>query len=114
MTVTDRHPMAGSIDFTAIGGVMKEKDIEQKIVRAVKSRGGICPKWTGWAGCPDRIVLFPIARIGFIEVKAPGQKPRPLQVSRHRILRGLGFKVYVIDGAEQIESVLDEIGGSDG
>ncbi len=93
---------------------MREKTIEQKLIKAVKMRDGICPKWVGWNGCPDRIVLLPKARIAFIELKAPGEKPRPLQESRHRILRGLGFKVYVIDGIEQIESVLDEIGGGDG
>lgn len=93
---------------------MREKEIEGRIVKAVKERGGICPKWTGWTGCPDRIVLFPPAKIGFIEVKAPGEKPRPLQESRHRMLRRLGFKVYVIDGIEQIEPALDEIGGRNG
>lgn len=93
---------------------MREKTIEQHLVKDVKSRGGICPKWTGWNGCPDRIVLFPLARIGFVELKAPGEKPRPLQESRHHILRRLGFKVYVIDRIEQIDPVLDEIGGEDG
>lgn len=93
---------------------MREKEIESRIVKAVKARGGICPKWTGWTGCPDRIVLFPLARIGFIEVKAPGEKPRPLQESRHRILRGLGFKVFVVDGIDDIEPVLDKIGGKNG
>ena len=93
---------------------MREKTIEQKLIVAVHNRGGVCPKWTGWNGCPDRIVLLPGERIGFIEVKAPGEKPRPLQESRHTAIRGLGFKVYVIDGMEQIEGVLDEIGGSDG
>lgn len=95
---------------------MREKDIEQKIVAAVKRRGGICPKWTspGFDGVPDRIVLFPMARIGFIEVKAPGKKPRPLQKARHNQLRHFGFKVYVIDSEDQIDAALDEIGGKDG
>ena len=30
-------------------------------------------------------------------------------MARHRLLRRLGFKVYVIDGIEQIDSVLEEI-----
>ena len=90
---------------------MKEKTIEQKIIRAVKSRDGECYKWTGHAGVPDRIAMLPGGKIGFIEVKAPGERPRPLQLSRHRRIRSLGFKVYVIDRIDQIESVLDEIGG---
>lgn len=92
---------------------MREKDIEQKIVAAVKKRGGICPKWVspGFDGVPDRIAIFPMARIGFIEVKAPGKKPRPLQKARIKLLRHFGFKVYVIDSVEQIDAALDEIGG---
>ena len=59
----------------------KEKIIEQKLVREVKERGGICPKLTspGFDGMPDRIVLLPRGRMAFVEVKAPGEKPRPLQ-----------------------------------
>ena len=95
---------------------MREKYIEQQLVKAVKARGGICPKWIspGFDGMPDRIVLLPGGHIGFAELKAPGQRPRPLQLSRHRLLKSLGFKVYVIDGKAQIPKVLDEIGGTDG
>ena len=90
---------------------MREKTVEQKLVAAVKKMGGICPKWVspGFDGMPDRIVLLPGAKIGFVEVKAPGEKPRPLQLSRHRLLRRLGFSVYVLDGAEQIGGIIDDI-----
>jgi hypothetical protein len=47
--------------------------------------------------------------MGFVEVKAPGEKPRPLQLSRHGLLRRLGFKVYVLDDIEQIGGIIDEI-----
>lgn len=92
---------------------MREKTIEQKLAKAVKAAGGIAPKLIcpGFDGMPDRMVLMPGGRIGFVEVKAPGEKPRPLQLSRHRLLRRLGFKVYVLDGVEQIEIILREIGG---
>ena len=91
---------------------MREKYIEQKLVQIVKSMGGIAPKFTspGFDGMPDRLILLPNGKIAFAELKAPGKKPRPLQEARHNLLRRLGFKVYVIDGAEQIGSVLDEIG----
>ena len=90
---------------------MREKTIEPKLVRMVIHRGGICPKFVspGYDGMPDRIVLFPGGRMAFVEVKAPGEKPRPLQLSRHRLLRRLGFRVYVLDAAEQIGGILDEI-----
>ena len=90
---------------------MNEKMIEQKLVKAVKGSGGICPKWVspGYDGMPDRIILLPGGKIAFAEVKAPGKKPRPLQASRHRLLMRLGFKVYVIDSAEQIGGIIDEV-----
>lgn len=95
---------------------MREKVIEQKLVKAVKAAGGIAPKLVspGFDGMPDRMVLMPGGRTGFVEVKAPGEKPRPLQTSRHRLLRRLGFRVYVLDNAEQIETILREIGGEAG
>lgn len=84
---------------------MREKKIEQKLVTAVKKHGGICPKFVspGFDGMPDRLLLLPHGRFAFVEVKAPNQKPRPLQLSRHRLLRRLGFQVYVLDALEDID-----------
>lgn len=90
---------------------MRERDIERRLVRAIQNLGGLCPKWVspGWDGVPDRIVLLPEGHIAFVELKAPGEKPRPLQVRRKRQLESLGFKVYVIDSKEQIGGMLDEV-----
>lgn len=90
---------------------MREKQIEQKLVAQVRTRGGICAKWVcpGIDGMPDRLVFLPDGKFGMVEVKAPMKKPRPLQVSRHRMLRALGFKVYVVDSIAQIGGVLDAI-----
>ena len=90
---------------------MREKTIERKLADAVKKYGGLAPKFTspGFDGMPDRIVLLPGGHMAFVEVKAPGKKPRPLQEARHRILRALGFAVYVIDDENHIGGVLDEI-----
>ena len=90
---------------------MTEKQIEQKLVKAVKAKGGLAPKFVspGFDGVPDRIVLLPRGRIAFIELKAKGRKMRPLQVRRKRQLKSLGFSVYCIDNPEQIGGILDEI-----
>lgn len=88
-----------------------EKQIEQSLVKAVKNMGGISPKFVspGFDGMPDRIVLLPHGMMAFVEVKAPGKNPRPLQVSRHEMLTALGFKVYVLDSTEQIGVILNDI-----
>jgi hypothetical protein len=90
---------------------MREKTIEQKLVREVKAMGGLCPKFTspGLDGMPDRIVLLPMGKIAFVEVKRHGMKPRPLQESRYGLLRRLGFKVYVLDDVTQVGGILNEI-----
>ena len=88
-----------------------ERTIEKELVTKAKAMGGIAQKFTspGFDGMPDRLVLLPGGKMAFAELKAPGKKPRPLQLARHRLLRRLGFKVYVIDNMEQIAPVLDEI-----
>lgn len=91
--------------------MISEKDIEHKLVVMTKRRGGIALKFVSpsFNGMPDRLVLMKKGRCGFVEVKAPGCKPRPLQVSRHEMLRRLGFKVYVLDDVNQIGGILDDI-----
>lgn len=90
---------------------MRENVIERQLAMAVKKMGGMAVKFVspGLDGVPDRIVLLPDRKIAFVELKAPGKKPRPLQEKRRRQLEALGFPVYVIDGVEQIGGVLDEI-----
>jgi hypothetical protein len=92
---------------------VNEKFIEQKLATAVKSKGGIALKFVSpsYAGMPDRLILMPGGMMAFAELKAPGMKPRPLQKARHEMLRRLGFRVYVIDGIEQIGGILDDIIG---
>ena len=90
---------------------MREKDIEAKLRDAVKTQGGVCWKFTspGTAGVPDRIVLMPNGKMAFVEVKAPGKKPRPLQKVRHETLKHLGYRVFILDNPSQIGGIIDEI-----
>ena len=90
---------------------MREKTLEALLARTVKSMGGLAPKFVspGFDGMPDRIVLLPHGRLAFVEVKAHGKKPRPLQVRRKSQLESLGFSVYCLDDATQIGGMLDEI-----
>jgi hypothetical protein len=92
---------------------MREKITERKLVEEVKAMGGIAPKFVspGFDGMPDRLVLLPDGKCGFVEVKRHGEKPRPLQEARHGMLRRLGFKVYVLDESEQILRILKDMGG---
>ena len=90
---------------------MREKVIENQLNQAVRRSGGLALKFVspGFNGVPDRLLLFTGGRAAFCEVKAPGQKPRPLQVHRMEQLRRLGFKAFVIDDVNQIGGMIDEI-----
>lgn len=94
---------------------MKEKAIEQKLVNKIKELKGLCLKLSclGFAGMPDRLILLPKGKIGFVEVKRKGEKPRPLQISRHKLLKTLGFKVFILDDEKQIDEIIEEIIGGD-
>lgn len=90
---------------------MRERIVERALVTEVKKRHGLAMKLVspGLDGVPDRLILFENGRIGFVELKAPGQKIRPLQEKRKRQLEGLGFLVFCVDGIDQIEEVLHAI-----
>jgi hypothetical protein len=90
---------------------MREREIERRLGRQVKDLGGVSVKLAcpGMDGMPDRLVLMPGGKMAFVELKAPGMKPRALQEARHRMLRGLGFRVYVLDDPEMTGEAVDEI-----
>jgi hypothetical protein len=90
---------------------MLEKEIELQLVMAVKKMGGRAVKFTspGFDGMPDRLVLLPGGKCGFVEVKAPGKRLRALQRVRHEMLKALGFKAYVLDAKEKIEEIINDI-----
>lgn len=78
---------------------MRELTIEAYLRDEVRKIGGRAYKFVspGNTGVPDRLVCFPGARTVFVEMKAPGKKPTPLQERQHEVLKGLGFPVWVID-----------------
>jgi len=90
---------------------LREQEIERRLCAEAKKMGGMAVKFVspGLDGVPDRIILLPGRKMAFVELKAPGKKPRSLQEKRKRQLEALGFPVYVIDGVGQIGGVLDEI-----
>ena len=90
---------------------MRERDLERYTTMFIKSHGGLALKFIspGYAGVPDRLVLMPGGKMCFMELKAPGRKPRPLQVRRIKELRALGFKVFVVDGKEEIGGIINAL-----
>ncbi|WP_330948880.1 VRR-NUC domain-containing protein [Virgibacillus sp. MG-45] len=88
---------------------MREKDIEEYLRKEVKKAGGKAYKFEspGNDGVPDRIVIFPGNNIFFVELKAPGEKPRPLQVKQMRDLTNFGCSVSVLDSKKRVDQFVD-------
>lgn len=77
---------------------MLERVIEENFVADAKRLGALALKLVvlSWRGWPDRIVLAPGGRVFFVEFKRPGETPRANQRFVHKLLRRLGFTVYVV------------------
>ena len=84
-----------------------EKNTEQKSRRLVERCGGWLVKLTWINGIPDRMVLAPPGIIFFVEFKRPGETGKPLQLSRIRRLKRMGFQGYVIDNYAEFEKVFN-------
>lgn len=90
---------------------MSERELEKRFVQKVREAGGYAYKFVspGTSGVPDRLVVLPEGKTGFVEVKAPGKKPRAEQEYQIRRLKALGCYVAVLDDPEKIGQVIQEI-----
>lgn len=90
---------------------MRERNIETYLRDQIKTVGGIAYKFTspGNAGVPDRLVLLPGGRVIFVELKAPGKQPTPLQLRQQRRIQALGFQVLVIDSKPGVDEFISTI-----
>ncbi|HCW80237.1 MAG TPA: VRR-NUC domain-containing protein [Ruminococcaceae bacterium] len=94
---------------------MQEKSVEQHLTRRVNELGGRAYKFVspGNSGVPDRLVCLPGGKACFVELKAPGKKPRPLQVAAQEQLRRLGFAVKTIDCKERVDEFCKKLKSGD-
>lgn len=92
---------------------MTEADLERKIVKYVKEKGGLALKWVSpsMAGVPDRIIIMPGGVIIFAEIKRPGLKdglgPRQRYVAD--LLGGLGCIVWRVSDFERFKVDLQTV-----
>lgn len=90
---------------------ISEKALERKLVTKMKEKGCLAVKMNDVnnSGLPDRLVLLPTGKALFVEMKSQGARPTPLQNSRIRELRRMGFTVYVIDSEELLSEFMQYI-----
>ena len=87
---------------------MLETDMEQSWQRLAQSLSCLSLKLNakGMRDFPDQTVLCPGGHCFFIEFKLPGEEPRKGQKWYHRLLRNLGFTVYVVDNLVEARQIL--------
>lgn len=96
---------------------MREAAVEKYLAKVVLGLGGLTAKHVspGRAGDPDRLVVIPRLSCptcgsrcvaGLVELKAPGERPRPLQTARLREWEAVGFRAAWADTPQRVDEVL--------
>ena len=90
---------------------MLESTVERYFVQRVRDCGGLAEKFTspGRRHVPDRLVTLPNVPLHLVELKRPGEKPRPGQVRDHARRAALGHRVYVIDSLGAVNKYISNI-----
>ena len=87
---------------------MLERDIEKYLVRRVVWLKGKAYKFSSPSNrsVPDRLCCLPYGIIKFVECKATGKKPTPLQGKVIQYLRSLGHEVFIVDSKEKVDILM--------
>ncbi len=92
-----------------------EKEVEKYLVQYAHKNNILTYKLVspGNSGVPDRIFVNRDGTVRFVEVKAPGKKPRPLQQSVFAKLANHGQPVIIIDTKGDAQLFIDQFRGDD-
>lgn len=90
---------------------MTEKEIEKSLCENANALGGLAIKLNSYHrnGVPDRMVLWPGARIDFIELKGKEGQRTKLQKYWEKILRSLGFEYFCIHSEQELNSYYSHV-----
>lgn len=106
--------------------IIRERDVESYLSKRAKAMGAEIRKvnWVGRSGAPDRLLMVkarpltqkldcawcnPVGRSVWVEVKAPGERPKAHQVREHIRMRAMGQEVRVIDSFQAVEAMISEL-----
>ncbi len=90
---------------------MKESTIEARLVKLVRSRGGLCYKFVspGNPGVPDRIVITPDGRTIYVELKTEVGRLAAIQKFQHDEMRKRGAEVRTLKGMDEVRAFVEEV-----
>ena len=89
---------------------MLEKDIEKKVCDYAKQVGFLVYKFSSpnHVGVPDRMFVGQYQHVFWIEFKAKGKQPTPVQEREARKLIDCGFEVFLVDDVEYGKEIVRE------
>lgn len=90
---------------------MLEKEIESRMARIVKERGGLCYKFVSPSnpGVPDRIIITPEGRVIFVELKTEIGRLANIQKWQLSEMKERGADVRVVKGWKAVKALIDEV-----
>lgn len=90
---------------------MRESQIEERLGRMIRSRGGLYYKFVspGSRGVPDRLVILPGGRVIFVELKTATGHLSSLQRYQIERMRAQGADVRQVRGWNEAEAFVKEV-----
>ena len=90
---------------------MRESSVEARLVKLVRARGGLCFKFVspGNPGVPDRIVITPVGRTVYVELKTEAGRLSAIQKWQHEEMRKRGAEVRTLKGLAQVLDFVEEV-----
>lgn len=90
---------------------MLEKEIEEKLGKAVHSAGGLYYKFVspGNEGVPDRIIILPGGRVFFVELKSETGRITAKQKFQLQRLLDQGCDARVVKGEAEVKKFRKEV-----
>lgn len=90
--------------------MLREKSVEQRLVKKIKEKGGLCLKWTspGTTGVPDRLVFFQ-GRVIPVEVKSPTGSLSARQILMLKTLSTCGIETKVVSSFQEVDEFVDSL-----
>lgn len=86
---------------------MRESKVEEHLNKRAEEIDALCLKFVSpqCSGVPDRIFIYK-GHVTFIELKAPGKKPRKLQEKVIGNMKKHGANVVVLDTQKKIDDFI--------
>lgn len=90
---------------------MLESEIERRMVKLVKQRGGLCYKFVSPSnpGVPDRIIITPDGRVVFVELKTEIGRLSNIQKWQRSEMLKRGADVRVVKGLDAMKALVNEV-----